>query len=62
MHRPPTYTFGQILDIFWPYILLIGVAVALISFWLFASHPKSAGRHVILATKFQAYNAKERQA
>jgi hypothetical protein len=34
---PRKYSFGQILDIFWPYILLVAVVVALISFWFFAS-------------------------
>jgi hypothetical protein len=37
MRGPRKYSFGQILDIFWPYILPIAVVVALISFWLFAS-------------------------
>jgi hypothetical protein len=37
MRGPRKYSFGQILDSFWPYILLIAVVVALISFWLFAS-------------------------
>lgn len=34
MKQPRKYSFGQILDIFRPYILLIAVEVALILFWL----------------------------
>lgn len=37
MHRPRKYSFGQILDILWLFILLAAVVVALISAWFFAS-------------------------
>ena len=39
MHGPRKYSFGQILEGLWLYILLIAVVVALISLWHFAARP-----------------------
>ena len=68
MHGPRKYSFGQILEGLWLYILLIAVVVALISLWLFTARPNispsrlsSAAKVLqILSPEFQDSEAKGR--
>lgn len=51
MHEPRKYSFGQILEGLWLYILLIAVVVALISLWLFAASPNISPLRLSSAAK-----------
>lgn len=51
MHGPRKYSFGQILEGLWLYILLIAVVVALISLWRFAARPNISPSRLSSATR-----------